>query len=296
MMNKLLSIVCLLLLSVTAVNAQRFSSRPRMSKQALSRYHRFVDFSIGGGYHSMNVNLNEGGKDNGRFGSTAGAYYRYAYWRNVHLFTGLGATLYSERSKYNSLETVVYATHPDNGEQYTFKAAFRNWEEIQRTVNLEVPVGAFYTNFIRRSIWRYMVGGGVKLEIPIVKKFVTDNGRDGEMSRSGYFPSTNVEYEDFADDETHGFYSSTEFKGKATTRFANVALFCDAGLIYPINSKRSLYIGAYFSHGLLNLSKGSGKDLYSPDSDSYSGIVSSNLVSKNYQMAVGLRAAFTIGF
>lgn len=186
MMKKFFTIICFFLLILPSVQAQRFSSRPRMSKQKLSRYQRFVDFSIGGGYHSMNIDLAEGGDKNGRFGATAGAYYRYAYWRNVHLFTGLGATLYSERSKYDNLVTEVYGVHPDNGKQYTFKAAFINWEEIQRTVNLELPVGAFYTNFINRSIWRFMVGGGVKLEIPIVKRYVTDNGSEGVMKRSGY--------------------------------------------------------------------------------------------------------------
>jgi len=293
MMKKFFTIICFFLLILPSVQAQRFSSRPRMSKQKLSRYHRFVDFSIGGGYHSMNIDLSEGGDKNGRFGATAGAYYRYAYWRNVHLFTGLGATLYSERSKYDNLVTEVYGVHPDNGKQYTFKAAFINWEEIQRTVNLELPVGAFYTNFINRSIWRFMVGGGVKLEIPIVKRYVTDNGSEGVMKRSGYFQDTNVEYDDL---DNHGFYSSTSFNGKATTRFANVALFCDAGLSYPIDAERSIYFGFYFSHGLLNLSKGSGKDLFNPESNSYSGIVSSNLVDKAYQMAVGLRVAYTIGF
>lgn len=138
-----------------------------------------------------------------------------------------------------------------------------------------------------------MLGGGVRLDLPLMKRFRTDNGSDGYMTRTAYFPSTNVDYEDI---EEHGLYSSSSFAGKADTRAAGLSLFFEGGFSRPLWTKKSLYLGLYFSHSLLSLSKDSGAQLYDPASDSYSGVVSSSLVDRAHLMAVGVRAAFSLGF
>ncbi len=280
-----------LLLVVPDAFAQRFASRPSRAVADKSRY--FVDVSAGMGYHSMNLSLRGGGDKNGRVGATAGAYFRYVLRPDVHLFSGLGATLFSARSQYDNLETTTTATDPQNGQQYTFRAQFSNWQEVQREINLEVPAGAFYVHSFLRTAWVWMLGGGVRLDLPLMKRFRTDNGGSGSMTRTAYFPSTNVDYEDIED---HGLYSSSSFAGKADTRAAGLSLFFDGGFSRPLWGKKSIYLGAYFSHSLLSLSKGGGAQLYDPASGSYSGVVSSNLVGRAHLMAVGVRAAFSFGF
>lgn len=275
---------------VPDVLAQRFASRPSRAVADKSKY--FVDVSAGMGYHSMNLSLRGGGDKNGRVGATAGAYFRYVLRPDVHLFTGVGATLFSVRSQYSDLETTSTATDPHNGQQYTFRAQFHNWQEVQRDINLEVPVGAFYVHPLSRTSWSWMLGGGVRFDLPLMKRFKTDNGGDGSMTRTAYFPSTNVDYEDI---EEHGLYSSSSFAGKADTRAAGLSLFFEGGFSRPLLQKKSLYLGGYFSHSLLSLSKGGDAQLYDPATDSYSGIVSSALVDRVHLMAVGVRAAFSFG-
>ena len=284
---------CLFLFAATPAFAQRFGSLPKYSKRKMERVTRFLDLSAGVGYHTMRTDLEMGGDGRGRIGANAGVYYRNAFKPTLHFMTGVGASYFSTRSKYDNITTEQTLIHPDNGETYTLKTQFLQWEEIQKTINIEIPFGAYYAKFLNKSLWRMMVGGGARLEIPIVKKFKTDNAQTGKMTLSGYFPSTNVEYDDL---ENHGFYTRTEFSGKADTRAFGVSLFADFGFSYPVSANRFIYLGLYFSHGLLSMSKSSSTPLYSPDSQSYSGIFSSDLINKAFEMSVGFRGAYTFGF
>ncbi|MBQ2321732.1 MAG: hypothetical protein II375_04135 [Bacteroidales bacterium] len=292
-MKKLALLLCLFLLAAPAAYSQKFGKLPRFSKRKMSRCTRYVDLSVGAGYHGLRTDLNDGGDGNGRFGLTIGAQYRNAYKPTLHFAMGIGASIFSTRSKYDNLVVEEELVHPDNGETYTFKTEFRYWEEIQRTINVEVPFGVYYTNYLGQSIWKIMVGGGVRLEVPIVKKFKTDNSRLGKMTISGYFPSTNVEYEDL---ENHGFYSRNEYAGKADTKSIGVSAFTDIGFSHPLTNERSFYVGIYFSHGILSVTNGSSSALYTPDNRTYNGVLSSNLVNKAYEMSVGFKAAYTFGF
>ena len=288
MMKRIFLFLLAFLSFASYANAQRFGQR--MSRRTVN----YFDFYVGMGMHSMLFSPDEGDK-NGRVGATAGAYYRRAMTPKLHLMTGLGASLYSARSKFSNMVNEMDYTDPENGEECMFKTTFKNWEEIQRTINLEVPVGAYYIRKIRRIPWYLKAGGGLMLNIPVMKKFKTDNPPDGYLKKSVKFSSTNVEYEDLPQ---HGLDKDQTMTGKADIRSAGLSLFIDAGMMHDLKKMKgkSIYVGIYYYQSVLNSLGGNAETkLYDPSNDNYSGVVSSDLVDKSLLMAVGVKFAFTIG-
>lgn len=302
-MKKLLVILLgLLTVATTEGWAQRagqrmsiFGGGARGTGRQYSKHFHNLDVGAGMGYHSVQFKLDGDGSKKGRVGFNVIANYRIAMFERVHFTAGLGLTSYSAMSEYDNLLEEVPNVDPENGETYTFKASFHDWNELQRSMDLEVPVGAYYMYPIRHSMWRFVAGGGIKMDIPVSKKYKTKNSKsDGKLVRSGEFESTNVEYYNLPQ---HGFFNSTEYEGKATMKAAGLSLFGDIGMMTSLGkTSNSLYFGVYFSHSLLNSLKGEGLNLYDPKDDSYCGIVSSNLVDKTHLMAVGARVAYCFGF
>ena len=277
---------------------QRFSifgSGAKGTGRQYSKHFHNLDVGVGMGYHSVQFKLDGDGTKKGRVGFNAIANYRIAMFDRVHFTAGVGLTSYSATSEYDNLIEVVPNVDPENGEKYEFKASFYNWNELQRSMDLEIPVGAYYLVPLPHSMWKFVAGGGLKMDIPVSKKYKTKNSKnDGKLVRSGEFESTNVEYNNLPQ---HGFYNSQDYSGKATMKAAGISLYGDVGMMTTLgHTSNSLYFGAYFSHSLLNSLKGEGVNLYDPSSETYSGIVSSNLVDKTHLMAVGIRVAYCFGF
>lgn len=264
---------------------------PAISQSTKSHLHN-IDAYAGMGFHSVQFKPKEGGDKNGRVGMTIGANYRLAMFTNVSFSAGLNLTTFSAKSEYDSLATSTTFVDPENGESYEFATEFNNWNEIQKSVNLEIPVGAYYS-FALNSNWTLIGGGGLMLDIPVSKKFKTKNGKsDGSMVLSGEFESTNVKYEDLPQ---HGFSSASSCKGKANMKGAGLSMFVEGGVTHPINNNNAIYIGAYFTQSVTNSLKDCDNDLYNPEKGEYSGIVSSNLVSKTHIMSVGVKVGWSFG-
>lgn len=283
-MKKILLIVSLFALATAPAQSQG---------QRYKKHLHNIDVGLGCGFHSVQFKPEEGGDKNGRIGMTFNANYRMAMFDKVHFTAGLGLTTYSAKSEYDNLATGTSYTDPENGETYDFKTTFHDWSELQRSINLELPVGACYLYPIRSTVWQIVAGGGLKLDIPVSKNFKTKNDKsDGEMVRSGEFASTNVEYTNLPQ---HGFYNSESYKGKAQMKGAGLSAFAEVGAVRPLKGYKSLYFGIYFSHSVLNSLKKSDNLLYDPGEDSYSGIVSSSLVDKTHLIAVGAKVAISFG-
>lgn len=286
-MKTKITLLIFLLFAAMAAEAQRFERRRSNSVN-------FLDLTAGAGFHTLTFDPEGGGDKNGRFGGLAYVSYRRAMTSRLHLSFGAGASLYSARSKFRKLDDYQSMVDPENGEEYTFKSSFRNWEEIQRTINVEIPIGAYYVRKIKGMSWQLIVGGGVRLDLPVMKKFKTDNTERGKLILSGKFDSTNVEYEDL---EEHGFYDSGSAAGTAEMKGYGVSLFADGGLQRKLRNGKWLWLGLYFSHSLIDgLDSDGAKSLFDAGSDSYKGVASSNLVDKSYQMSLGIKATYSFGF
>ena len=282
-MKKILLVVSFVM-ACAALNAQDV---------VFKRYINNFDFALGGGMHSVQFDPEGGGDHHMRAGGTFNMQYRYAGWDRFSVGIGLGFTNYSAKSSYDWMQDTVAFVDPENGESYTFKTTFHNWNEVQRTINMEVPIAGYY-RYPLNELWGMVFGLGVKLDVPFSKHYVTKNEQsDGEMVRSGEFPSTNVEYSELPQ---HGFYDTEEYDGRAKMKGAGVSMFGEIGASRPLKNNRSLYLGAYFSHSLMNSLKSCDNHLYNPETKEYSGVVSSNLVDKTHLMAFGVKVGMSWGW
>lgn len=266
-----------------------------ISLQAQPVFHRYlhnVDFSLGGGMHSVQFDPEQGGDHRMRAGGTFNMQYRYAGWDRLSLAIGLGFTTYSGKSIYDYLQDTLSFVDPENGETYTYKETFVDWKEVQRSLDVELPIAAYYRYPINET-WGLVGGLGAKLDLPVSKKFVTKNDSDGELTRTGEFESTNVEYSELPQ---HGFYNSNEYEGKAKMKGYGVSVFGEIGVTRPLKNNASLYMGTYFSHSVINSAEKSNDPLWNPETDKYCGVVSSKFVDKTHIMAVGIKIGYSLGW
>lgn len=271
-----------LLLGFVSLNAQ----------PVFHRYLHNVDFAIGGGMHSVQFDPGQGGDHRMRAGGTFNIQYRYAGWDRWSVAAGLGFTTYCGKSIYDFLQDTLSYTDPENGETYHYKETFYNWNEVQRSLDVELPVAAYYRYPINET-WGLVGGFGAKLDVPVSKKFVTKNKADGELTRTGEFESTNVEYSELPQ---HGFYNSDEYKGKAKMKGAGLSVFGELGVTRPLKNNASLYMGTYFSHSVINSLKSTEEPLWNPETDTYCGVVSSKFVDKTHIMAFGVKVGLSFGW
>lgn len=256
------------------------------------RYLHNIDIAAGGGLHSVQFDPKNGGDQDPLFGGTLNLHYRYAPFERVSFGTGIDFTTYRAVSEYDYLDRTQNRIDPENGYNSTYHVTFNDWSEVQNSINLEIPLGVYYRLPLNQT-WGLVAGGGVKLELPISKKYRTRNNKtDGYIDRTAYFEETNVDYSDMPQ---HDLYKSDSYKGSAKMKGAGLGVYVDLCATRPIKDNKSIYFGAYFSHSVLNNNNASS-DLYDASKDKYSGVVSSDLVKKSQLMAVGLKVGLSLGY
>lgn len=265
--------------------------------QAQTKYERYlhnIDVAAGGGLHSVQFNpKGEGSDQDPLYGGTINLHYRYAPFERVSFATGIDFTSYRALSEYDSIVSPQDRIDPENNytEKYTVK--FKDWSEVQNTINLEIPIGVYY-RLPLNDVWGLVAGGGLKLDIPFYKKYKTRNNKsDGYLDRTAYFKQTN---EDYRDMPQHGLYKTKEYEGKAKMKGADVSAYIDLVATRPLKGNKSIYFGAYYIQSLNNARKKTDDRLYDVKDDKYQGVVSSELVSKAHLMAVGLKVGLSFGF
>lgn len=263
--------------------------------QAQTKYVRYphnLDIAAGGGLHSVQFDPKQHGDQDPLFGGTINLHYRYAPNERWSFGTGIDFTSYRAESEYDYLDRTMSRVDPENGYTYTYHVNFNNWREVQNSINLEIPLGAYY-RLPLNDVWGLVAGGGVKLELPISKRYKTRNDKsDGYLDRAGYFEETNVDYSDMPQ---HDFFKSNDYQGNAKMKGTGLGLFIDLVATRPLKDNKSIYFGGYYSHSVLN-NNGANNNLYDASTNKYSGVVSSDLASRNQFMAVGLKVGLSLGF
>lgn len=264
---------------------------------AFQRYPHNIDVALGGGLHSVYFDPKEGGDHKNRFGGTAQVQYRYAPTDRWSFGIGIGLTSYCGKSVYDSLSYQRQYIEPEKGDTIDYNVRFRNWNEFQHVINFEIPFGVYYRIPLNK-VWGLVIGGGVKLDLPIYRKYKTSNSGDDEyMHLTKYNHSTNVEYGIEGEDmDQHGIGKKREFSGKAKMKGLGVSGFVDLGVTRPLKENMSLYIGAYFSHSLMNTMRDHEGELFDSRSMDYSGVVSSDLVKNTHLLATGVKVGLSFGF
>ncbi|GEM_PF-2475502 len=258
-----------------------------MTSSAQVVYKNNIDFTLGGGLHTNQVTLDEGGNSAPRFGWVFNTNYRHMFGKHVGWGTGLGVSYYKTDFSFDDLQITTRQTHRHNNQAYESKALLTGWEESQRLLSLEVPLALYFMAPLGEK-WQFISDLGGKMMLPVWNRY---HVTDGDMEVTGLFDYTNIEYYDLP---KHGFTDYHNFYGRSDVKAINCAGFIDLGLLCNLKDNRSLYMGIYASYSLFDLAEKSDKPLY--NGTEYTGIASSNLVDGNRLMAAGIKIGYSLGY
>ncbi len=260
-----------------------------------------LTLSVGGGLHSLKhdpkfPDKNELGECFGKGKLSAGGTFSVRYqhfFKDKHWGLGTGADV-SYYTATSCLDGIDKNTIFDqfNSENYENSFEFIGWEERQRSLTLEIPLGVYFrTDFTEKL--GFVVGLGPKFIMPLRSRFEI---KEGTYEITGYYPGDNVTFEHL---EHHGFYdNSPRFKDGISTRPV-FAAYVEAGLNIKFTEKVYGYVGAYFNYGITDMAKTHeviANVIKDDFRGGYQGLLNSTAVDQANYMAAGLKIGVTLPF
>lgn len=261
----------------------------------------FLTLSAGGGLHSLKhdpklPDKNELGNCFGEGKLSAGATFSVRYqhfFRDGNWGIGSGADIsyYTATSCLDGVQTSeVHDRY--NDEDFECTVSYYDWQERQRSLTLEIPLGAYYrTDFTDRL--GMVAGLGVKLIMPLRSRFEIE---EGSYDIIGVYPADNVT---FVDLPQHGFYdNSPRFKDGIETKPV-FGVYAEYGLNIRFTERLMGYAGVYFNYGITDMAEEHTSDLSAIRDDfknGYKGVLNSSAVDKANYMALGLKIGVTLPF
>lgn len=242
----------------------------------------YLDFNVGGGIHNLSYSL-QNGTEKGQFGYTINAGYSYFFTPQWGLHTGLGF------QSFQSLSTLNYlSSTPDidsQGQSFTFKANYLNWQERQTALFVDIPLTVQFKLPIAQKFGLLASAGG-KISIPFNTSYKSVGG---EIVTTGFYSQYNVELSGMPQ---HGFSTYTNsFSGNLSLKTSCMAI-ADLGGLYKLTDKTDLYVGGYINYGLNNIYNGENKLIYqysSVNNNVYNGLLASTQTNNIIPISFGLK-------
>lgn len=260
-----------------------------------------VTLSVGGGLHSLKhepklPTKNELGKCFGEGKLSAGATFSARYMHffrdgNWGIGTGADVSYYTATSCLDGVETSnEYDQY--NKEKFECSFSYMGWEERQRVLALEIPLGVYFrTDFSYRL--GMVAGLGAKLIMPLRSRFEI---QEGSYEITGYYPEDNVTFTQLPH---HGFYDNApRFKDGIDTKPV-LGVYAEYGLNIKFTERLWGYAGVYFNYGITDMAKDHVSDLGAIRDDfreGYKGVLNSSAVDKANFLAAGLKIGVTLPF
>jgi len=239
---------------------------------------QYVHFDVGGGLHNLEYNL-QNGTQKGQLGYTADVAYSYFFKPSWGIKTGIGVQAYGAQSTLNFLSATP-AVDTD-GDTYEFRTNYKNWQEEQHALFVEVPLELQFRHFFSKKVG-LLASVGAKVSIPVLASYKTSGG---SMVTTGYYSKWNVELYKMPQ---HGFTTLTNaYSGNLSLKTAYSGI-ADLGCLYTLSKEMSLYMGAYVNYGLNNILTPDTKQIYQADGV-YNGVFASNQLTKLNPFAVGVK-------
>ena len=242
----------------------------------------YIDFNVGGGLHNLSYSLRNGA-EKGQFGYTINAGYSYFFTPQWGLHTGLGF------QSFQSLSTLNYlSSTPDidsDGQSFTFKANYKNWQERQTALFVDIPLTVQFKLPVAQKFGLLASAGG-KISIPFNTSYKSVGG---EIVTTGFYKQYNVELSGMPQ---HGFSTYTNsFSGNLSLKTSCMAI-ADLGGLYKLSDKTDFYVGGYINYGLNNILKVENKLIYqysSVNDNVYNGLLASTQTNIINPISFGLK-------
>lgn len=285
-MNRILSILIIgLLLGAPEMASAQWKTKSRISNAPLFDSDRYISGSLGGGLSSIYFKSDDSDRKLGGGGSFNVDFNQFLN-NNWGISAGLGLQLSNSTASLDG--TYKYDLYDAaNKENFTYIIDMKNWEEHQRCINLEMPIGALYRLGLTKQL-SLVAGAGFKMYFPISTKYSV---KDGEYETTGYYPATNVTIHDL---EHHGFtLDKPRPTGSVATKGLGFSLYYDVSVVLKIMPNLYFFGGIYSSIGLSDIVKGHDGSMLSSDR-TYKSVMESDVIDKVNLRNIGLRVGVKV--
>ncbi len=247
--------------------------------------HQYLSLSAGGGISTIKYDLDMGSRKTGGGGLFTAEYQRFfnSMW-GVNGGVGFAITQASTSLDTTYTTTVII---PGEDKDYTSKyyIKFENWEEKQKNIAIEIPIGALFRLPIHYNM-TFFCGAGIKFNIPIKTKYsVKEGSREmtGEIEELGLQINPDMEQHDYYVNPSHP-------SGNNDTKHFSAGIYTDANIVQKIRNVEVFY-GVFGNLGLSSFSK-NGNEL--GNAKSYNGVLSSDISEKARLRSFGIHAGAKI--
>lgn len=230
---------------ITLLLAATIITAGSVSAQVFKRQRHELSLHAGGGFSTLQYDLQTGKHANG-IGLNAGGGYTYFLLPRLGVRTGLEISQYRSSatlSDFSESYDVKGATTADN---YTFSYTLAKYQETQQSLYLNIPL-MLQVQTGRKYIMYAAFGG--KACFPIK---ATAKTKKYDLATKGYFPTEGRTYDDLPQ---YGFGTYEYLKRK--TGLDNLKLHymasAELGLKWKVLEKNDLYTGLYADYGLNNI-------------------------------------------
>lgn len=267
-MKKLIILSLLVSLGIATTKAQEKS--------------HYFDLHLGGGYHLLQYDLDNGSQDGG-LGLNFNLGYSYFFNSRWGISTGIGLQSFKSDGTLNYMST--QPNTDSEGTSYEHRTYYNYWNEEQNTLFLDIPLGISHMVKLNDS-WKLRGTFGAKVSLAMSSKY---EHAGGNLETRGYFPEQKGEVFGI---EEEGFYTVTSIPDGDYEFDPVFATYADFGAMYKLKENLDLYMGLYASYGLNSTIEDQTKEPYQIDG-TYNGILASNQSGEVIPLSVGVKVGLT---
>jgi len=238
----------------------------------------YLYLNTGGGLHNLSYDL-QNGNEKGSFGYSFNAGYGYFFNEHWGVQAGLGLQSFKPTATL-TYHTGTPSTDTD-GTIYEYRTYYNNWQEQQRLLFLDIPLGVQYRYKLNEK-FQLLAAAGLKISVPVKTTYKTTGG---EIVTSGYYSKWNVELKDMPQ---HDFNNITDQLTGNVSIKTSYSGFADLGALYALLPRLDLYAGGYVNYGLNNVLKSDNKPVYQ-QGNVYNGVLVSNQTDNARTLSLGMK-------
>lgn len=283
-----------LALALVALGATAQDTTAINNSQPEQQYH-YILLEGGGGLGSF---LHDGQEGKGvlSHGATFSLSYEYMFHRRWGIGVGVGASYLTAQTRYQDHFYIEQnLIHPDNQRLFDSHVQFSNWREDQKMWAVNIPVQLINYEPLSKD-WALLTRVGLMVNVPVQSRYVL---KEGEFATKGYFPSTNVLYDNdtYVAMDSHGFgkRKAEGQEGDMNVRPVNLSAQVEFGALYRLHKNVSLYFGLYADCGMLNYARSNQSQLYDSDSRQYMGAYQTTDIRSIRPIEAGVKVGFRFG-
>jgi outer membrane protein OmpA-like peptidoglycan-associated protein len=265
------------------------------------------EFSIwgAGGISTLNYTPSFGNRTN-LAGGAFGMGYTFYFHRNWGIHTGAEVAVYNTTFNLKNLKDSYTRYGFDDltpswtgtDEKIDYHTELRTYTEKQQLLNLNIPLMLqFQTPLQVGSRHQFFASAGAKFGIPLKSTYKVSNTTVYtwyyDYKSNQEFRPDPTDYGNPHLEDLGCFYNTPYSTEKLANKFEIAGLaMAEMGVKWRLNSKHSLYVGAYFDYGFTNINKQKDNRFFEFDPEN-AELVSYSILSSQYAHNGGAIKNFT---